>query len=141
VIIVFELMLTTEALSVIFELTNVPELNLPITSLVPETVTEVPLVPDDPELPDVPLLPEVPLVPDEPDVPLDPLEPDVPEVPPEPDEPEPPLEPEVPDVMAENETPFTINVPLVLIEPVTSISFPKTTLVAPELVILLPSCI
>ncbi len=64
----FELILTNEALSVIFELTNVPELNLPITSLVPETVTDVPEVPAVPELPDVPLVPELPDVPLVPDV-------------------------------------------------------------------------
>mgnify|MGYP000942709684 CR=1 FL=1 len=109
------------------------EPELPDVPLDPD-VPLVPAVPDEPPEPDVPLDPELPAVPDEP---LDPLEPEDPLVP---DEPLVPLVPDVPDVIAENETPFIINVPFVLIEPVTSISFPKTTLVAPELVILFPSC-
>jgi hypothetical protein len=55
---------------------------------VPETDTDVPLVPEVPVVPLVPEVPEVPVVPLVPDVPLEPLVPEVPDV---------PLVPDVPD--------------------------------------------
>ena len=48
-------------------------------------------MPEEPELPDVPLEPELPLVPDEPEEPLIPDEPLDPLVPDEPELPEPPI--------------------------------------------------
>jgi hypothetical protein len=58
--------------------------NLGNVFVVPETATDVPLVPDVPVVPDEPLfpeVPEVPLVPVVPDVPDEPLVPEVPDVP------------------------------------------------------------
>jgi hypothetical protein len=71
--------------SVIALLPIVVELvNLGNVFVVPETATDVPLVPDVPVVPDEPLfpeVPEVPLVPVVPDVPDEPLVPEVPDVP------------------------------------------------------------
>jgi hypothetical protein len=61
--------------------------NLGNVFVVPETATDVPLVP---EVPVVPLVPEVPLEPLVPVVPLEPLVPEVPDVPLVPDVPEAP---------------------------------------------------
>ena len=106
-----------------------------------------PLEPFDPELPDVPLdpdVPEEPLLPLEPDVPLEPELPDVPDEPLEPDVPlfpELPDEPLVPDVIELKLTPLTLIPPVKIPDPDTIMSSLNTTLLPPELVILLPSCI
>jgi hypothetical protein len=112
-----------------------------------------PLEPLEPELPDVPLDPDVPddpllpLEPDEPDVPLEPELPDVPEEPLDPLEPDVPedpllpLVPDVPDVIELKLTPLTVIPPVKLPDPDTIMSSLNTTLLPPELVILLPSCI
>jgi hypothetical protein len=71
-------------------------------------VPEEPLVPEDPSDPEVPEVPDEPLVPAIPEVPLVPEDPDVPLVP---DEPEVPLIPEVPLV------PEIPEVPLVPLSP------------------------
>jgi hypothetical protein len=86
----------TALLPIVVELVN-----LGSVFVVPDTATEVPLVPELPllpEVPDVPLVPSVPDVPLDPDVPLVPLVPSVPDVPLLPEVPDVPLLPEVPDV-------------------------------------------
>ena len=68
----------------------------------------MPLLPDEPllpELPDEPAVPELPELPDEPDVPLEPAEPDVPD------------EPELPDVPSSPDVPLLPAVPLLPDEP------------------------
>ncbi len=102
--------------SIIFEFViPVVDANLTTLFVVPDTVTEVPLVPEEPLEPDVPVLPLEPLVPEEPDVPLVPEEPDVPLVPDEPDVPlvpDEPLEPDVPELPEEPDVPLEPDEPL-----------------------------
>jgi hypothetical protein len=97
--------------SVVAEFPTVDALvNLTNVLLVPDTDTDVPLVPDEPlepEVPAVPDEPELPLVPDEPEDPLLPLEP------------EDPLDPLEPDVAAVYDVPFIDNEPVILKLPVT----------------------
>ena len=76
----------------------VEEVNLVSVFAVPDTATDVPLVPDVPVVPDVPLVADVPEVPDVPVVPEVPLVADVPEVPDVPVVPEVPAVADVPEV-------------------------------------------
>ena len=84
----------------------VADVNLTIVSSVPDTATDVPDVPEEPDVPKDPLVPAAPDVPEDPLVPAAPdvpEEPDVPEAPAAPDVPEDPDvpdDPEVPDVMS-----------------------------------------
>ena len=107
--------------SVIVELPIVVALvNLATVLFVPETATDVPEEPLEPDVPELPLVPEEPLEPDVPELPLVPLEPDVPDEPEVPDEPLVPLEPEVPeepDEPLEPDVPELPDVPLLPEEP------------------------
>jgi len=69
--------------------------NLTTLLFVPDTLIEVPEVPD---VPDTPEDPDVPVSPEVPDVPVNPEEPDVPVNPDVPEDPEEPVDPEEPDV-------------------------------------------
>ena len=96
--------LTVVPSSVIFELPTVePPVNLTTVLFVPDTDTEVPDVPLEPEEPDVPLEPEEPLVPLDPELPDVPEEPDVPDEPLVPDVPDEPLVPDEPEEPANGE--------------------------------------
>jgi len=114
----------------------VADVNLTIVSSVPDTATDVPDVPEEPDVPEDPLVPaapdvpedplvpaapdvpEDPLVPAAPDVPEDPLVPAAPDVPEEPDVPEAPAAPDVPedpDVPDDPEVPDVMSVTLQMV--------------------------
>lgn len=100
--------------NVMIPLSVVPvSVNVPLVPDEPDD-PELPLLPDEPDVPDDPLLPDVPelpLLPDVPSTPEVPLLPDDPDVPDEPDDPELPLVPLLPEEPLVPDVPLLPDVP------------------------------